>query len=306
MKISTLLPYIFILPLIANYSRATNIDNESVDELIAAVTESCNSVYSGKGSFTYKYKDVSHLLLSGKNIDLAKKEIDLRYDNIKSGEKGSIEIYHKNYMFYKNMIKYEFGNSKNDIKYNAVCYSDGIKIQKMDISFVHPEKVISIAEMTKQIMNLSQQPGDPAVCDPLFFPAKKILWSFSLYEDLKLDIRKVSKETYKGKKYTVISFGMKNSYEKFYIDSKRDHKVFVIKKYTKDFKSTELDITRIDYQSLCGKLFPKHISEYIIKDDYIIDVKELDFNNDWQLNIYSNKEVLDAIENQRVCMSGIQ
>jgi hypothetical protein len=303
MKLTALLPYIIILPLIANYSQETITDNESIDELITAVTESCNSVYSGKGSFTYKYKDVSDMLLSGKNIDLAKKEIDLWYYD-KSGEKGSTEIYHKNCMFYKNMIKYEFGNSKNEIKYNAVCYSDGIKIRKMNISYVYPESLISISEMKKQIMNLPQTHGDPAVCDPLFFPSKKILWSFSLYKDLKLDIRKVSKETYKGKKYTVISFGVKNSYEKFYIDSKREHKVFVIKKYTRDFKSTKLDITRIDYQSLCGKLFPKHISEYIIKDDYIIDVKELDFNNDWKLNKISKKEVLDSIENQRVCING--
>ena len=203
-----------------------------------------------------------------------------------------MEIFHKNCMFYKDLIKYEFGSSEKEMKYKAVCYSDGIKIERLKISFADPESTISVAEMTKRFLKSPHPPGDPSVCDPLFFPSKKILSSFSLYKDQKLNIRKVSKETYKGKKYTVISFGMRNSFEKFYIDSKRDHKVFVIKKYTKDFESTKCDLTRIDYQTLNGKLFPKHISEYIMKDEYIIDVKELDFNNDWKLNVYSKKRCL--------------
>ena len=82
-----LLPFLLILPSIANNSCATLPDNESIDQLIIDVTESCNSVYSGKGSYTYKYKDVSDLRLSGNNIDLAKKTIDMKFGNDISGKK---------------------------------------------------------------------------------------------------------------------------------------------------------------------------------------------------------------------------
>jgi hypothetical protein len=124
-------------------------------------------------------------------------------------------------------------------------------------------------------------------------PREEIMKMISVDQSIK--ISSIKKENFEGKKYLVVTFKRSGSKEKFYIDPDRDYRVFyIIDEYnSKDSKSKE--ITKIEYQDINGILFPKYIVCYYIEDGIVTHLRELTFNNDWQLNIKTNDEDFEIV-----------
>lgn len=275
----------FLLLLI--FGCSTSMDSRKADILMNKITLSCDKIHSGQGTYTYKYGKLSNYLLKIKDIKSTNSDFIKLYP-----QENLIVNTFKNYIFFKNNFKFEFEPAVNKNKYFAYGISDGYNIKSM--KFISSES--NDSNSTNDIIDIFLKPnrsGHPEVFDPLFFPEKKILASFSAYNNKELNLRGIKEEKFEGKKYTVISFGIRNSFEKYYIDTLGDYKIFFIKKFVRDFKSTNSELVRIKYQLINNLSFPEHIIRYKVSNGIIMDYQELIFNKDWKLNIVIPDNVFD-------------
>src|SRR3989339_1976017 len=113
MKRNKLFFFIIYFSLYPIFGCSISPETKKIDVLITEITQSCNKIHSGNGSYIYKYKNISHLLLSGKNINLVQKTIDKNFNNLKFEDRFISEAAFNNYVFSKDKFKYEFGDSDN-------------------------------------------------------------------------------------------------------------------------------------------------------------------------------------------------
>jgi len=255
------------------YTYVYSQNKEEIDNLLYAIDLSNNVIYSGRGSYDYKYT-----LVSDKNYNEVKER------NSDRKVVRDLNLTYK-YVFYNNSIRIERYDNIHRLN-DMTCVFNGYEFKRVSSTLDKNELIHSVGYISNNIN------FDMANNDPLYYESKQIESRISLYNGKKVNIRGIYEEEYKDINYNVIEFHYddRDKSEKYYVDPTKDYKVFLIKSEETDNNINLREETTIDYQSINSLLFPSKVVKNTILNDELIIVKELIINDDWQFNININSE----------------
>jgi hypothetical protein len=266
-RTSCMLFGIMIMLYSSSYSFPQVLNNP--DELFSAITLSNSTIFSGEGSYVYTAKTGEEFYNKYyKNNDPNNEYVTERTSIYKY--KFSREVF---YFEVSNNNRIEFSdkdiNDRRTIAYNGTIAKT--------ISYAHDSNGLLFSTG-----GISYQPSMDAFHEwPLYIVHNKIN---SLIEEYKTDksiLREIKDEVVDNISYKTIVFENSSKISKYYVDPKRQYKVFLIEE---DNKSGTKQVTNIQYQTINGLLFPKKIHSIANRHDMVAIEKDLDFNDDWEIN----------------------
>lgn len=245
------------------------------DKFLDAIIISNKVIYSGQGSYTYKYKIIDDNKYNILNQQAIKSSTVINRN----------ELFNYNCSFFNKNIKIQRFDQLKKIKDFEASYN-GTEFKRINYTLNKDGLLNAIGLIDNKTHS------DRFRDDPIFITNKMILFSINSYKNNDAKINKLAKEIYKDKEYTVLEFELKDkSILKYFINPEDDFRIYFIKW---DYPEENQEFT-INYQNINNILFPKKILINTKENGVTIISKEIEFNDDWKLNINIDNNYFDLI-----------